>query len=125
MTIPLQHIHARATERPSGYAEDVLAHGRVVGEALEMADADYEALCRKYRVETAWPPWALVIKVLRAEPDMGVGDTVARIIGPIGGDAFKTWYKATFGVACNCATRQAEWNALYRYETKEKGKETE
>ncbi|MGA3067686.1 MAG: hypothetical protein ABSF29_12655 [Tepidisphaeraceae bacterium] len=49
-------------------------------------------------------------------PDKGVGDTVARLIGPTGSAIFKASFKAMFGVDCGCTARQANWNILYRYD---------
>lgn len=58
-------------------------------------------------------PWPLVLLPLKllAEPnDKGLGDIIARTIGPIGGDEFKAWYKATFGKDCSCDNRQEALN---------------
>ena len=54
---------------------------------------------------TLWPMntfgiAARALKLLRAPGDTGVGDTLARVIGPIGGDAYKAWFKETFGKTC-------------------------
>ncbi len=61
----------------------------------------------------AWPLALIPIKLLANETDRGLGDIVARVIGPIGGDAFKKWYKAIFGTPCGCKERQEDWNATY------------
>jgi hypothetical protein len=51
---------------------------------------------------------------MTAKPsDTGIGDVIARIVGPVGGEAYKTWYQATFKKRCGCAERQADLNALY------------
>jgi hypothetical protein len=71
-------------------------------------------------------PWALspfgimarTLKLLRAPEDVGVGDTLARIVGPIGGDAYKKWYLETFGKSCGCTERQQTLNELFPYEKK-------
>lgn len=65
------------------------------------------------------PPeqWPLLIKTaafFKSSKDKGVGDTVARTIGPVGGDAFKAWAKAV-GFECGCADRQAALNRTYPY----------
>lgn len=44
----------------------------------------------------------LPIKLLAKRGDRGAGDIIARTIGPIGGDAFKKWYKTLFGKDCGC-----------------------
>jgi len=45
--------------------------------------------------------------------DQGIGDLIARLIGPVGGDAYKTWFLAAFGQSCGCSERQADLNAKY------------
>lgn len=60
-----------------------------------------------------WPTLALPMKLLAKPGDKGLGDIVARVIGPIGGDAFKAWYAATFGKSCGCEVRQEVWNRRY------------
>jgi hypothetical protein len=60
-----------------------------------------------------WPTYLLPFKLLAKEGDRGLGDIVARTIGPVGGDAFKTWYKETFDKGCGCHERQDYLNAAY------------
>ena len=43
----------------------------------------------------------------------GAGDIIARTIGPIGGDAFKKWYKTIFNRDCGCGKRQETLNARW------------
>ena len=62
-----------------------------------------------------WPNWAKIIALLSQAEDAGVGDTVARIIGPETSAAFKAWHLAKFGKPCGCERRQAEWNARFPY----------
>lgn len=52
---------------------------------------------------------------MAAPEDRGVGDTIARVIGPMGGDAFKRWYKRITGEDCGCGDRQAWLNQRYPY----------
>lgn len=59
MKIPLKHISDMAKHRPPGYQEDVLSHGLVCGDHLDIPDASYEALCRKYR--PTMPPFAEMV----------------------------------------------------------------
>jgi hypothetical protein len=47
--------------------------------------------------------------------DRGVGDTVTRTIGRIGGDAFKKWFHALTGHPCGCDTRHERLNARYPF----------
>lgn len=61
------------------------------------------------------PGWGLFapLKLIAKDGDRGLGDIVARTIGPVGGDAFKAWYKAITGESCGCTERQEEWNYIY------------
>lgn len=60
-----------------------------------------------------WPKVLLPLKLLAVPEDCGLGDIIARTIGPIGGEAFKEWYKAIFGRPCGCDVRQEAWNQRY------------
>lgn len=64
-------------------------------------------------VATPWPGVLLPLKLLAKEGDRGAGDIIARVIGPIGGNAFKAWYKITFGKNCGCGNRQEALNARW------------
>lgn len=57
-----------------------------------------------------WPALLLPLKLMAKPSDVGAGDIIARVIGPIGGDAFKLWYRATFGRDCGCGNRQEALN---------------
>ena len=75
----------------------------------------------KQRKEIVWPSnvfglVARTIKLMRTPEDSGVGDTIARVIGPIGGDAYKQWFLETFGKACGCTERQDQLNERFPYE---------
>lgn len=67
------------------------------------------------QVAVKWPRWATVLSLCQREPDAGVGDTLARLIGPIGGDAFKAWHETIFNKPCGCGWRQKTLNAKYPY----------
>lgn len=60
-----------------------------------------------------WPLWAKTLAKLAQPDDAGIGDTVARVVGPFGGDAFKRWHRVILGYSCGCENRQREWNARY------------
>lgn len=71
--------------------------------------------------QVVWPmnPFgfaARALKLLRQPADAGVGDTIARVIGPIGGERYKAWFKDTFGKTCGCTERQEQLNHIYPYE---------
>lgn len=51
--------------------------------------------------------------MLAKPEDRGLGDIIAREIGPVGGDAYKKWYKTIFGVPCGCTERQEDLNLSY------------
>ena len=53
------------------------------------------------------------LKLVAIHSDRGAGDIIARVIGPIGGTAFKKWYKTLFGKDCGCGTRQEKLNARW------------
>ncbi len=60
-----------------------------------------------------WPMWAKAL-AKRAKPgDKGIGDVVARTIGPETSGAFKAFYETTFGRPCGCNGRQKLWNTKY------------
>jgi len=56
---------------------------------------------------------ARALKLLAVPADTGIGDTIARIIGPIGGEAYKKWFQDTFGKTCGCQERQDHLNSLF------------
>jgi hypothetical protein len=64
-----------------------------------------------------WPRWALAMADHRTPEDTGLGDTVARIIGPIGGDLFQVWFHKVTGRNCRCKQRQAWLNRKYPFTT--------
>jgi len=65
------------------------------------------------KVKREWPIILRPLKHLAIEGDNGLGDIIARTIGPVGGDEFKKWYKAIFGRECGCDIRQEWWNIRY------------
>jgi len=62
-----------------------------------------------------WPAWAKGLKLISTKEDKGIGDTIARTIGPLGGDAFKTWFPKITGKSCGCNERQETLNKRYPY----------
>jgi len=63
-----------------------------------------------------WPLWARALSLVKADGDSGVGDTIARTVGPIGGDKFKEWHRKVFDKECDCTKRQARFNAQFPYQ---------
>ena len=73
-------------------------------------------ISRGENVPTAAGEWPLLLrplKLLARDGDRGLGDIVARTVGPAGGDAFKAWHLRAFGRDCGCGDRQASLNARY------------
>lgn len=60
------------------------------------------------------PKWVEVIAIMRMDGEVGVGDTLARILSYAGGEWFK-WIAAKAGVNCGCKKRQAALNEEYPY----------
>ena len=69
---------------------------------------DYRAIPRDQ-----WPLWAKTVALVAISSDAGIGDTIARTVGPIGGDTFKAWHRTVFGKECDCTKRQARFNAQF------------
>jgi hypothetical protein len=61
----------------------------------------------------SWPIWAKGMALLAHEGEVGLGDIIARTVGPVGGDAFKVWYQRITGRPCGCTERQESMNAQY------------
>ena len=60
-----------------------------------------------------WPIWLRPFKLLAVDNDRGLGDIVERVIGPVGGDAYKAWYEKAFGKPCKCTKRQDGLNERF------------
>ena len=63
-----------------------------------------------------WPLVARVIAARAATGEIGLGDTLARLLGAAGGKLFKRWYQKITGAPCGCKNRQERLNALFPYE---------
>ena len=84
-----------------------------------LAHEEHEELLRRYldgaQVSRPhdWPLFLQPMKLLAKPGDKGLGDIIDRTIGPVGGEAFKKWYKVVFGKDCGCNVRQIDWNRRY------------
>ncbi len=61
----------------------------------------------------AGPDWGFLLnpmKLLAGPDDRGLGDIIARTIGPYGGDLWKAWYRRVFGRDCGCGDRADSLN---------------
>ncbi len=65
-----------------------------------------------------WPIWAKALSKRATPEDKGIGDVVARTIGPEASGAFKAFYEMTFGKPCGCNGRQKLWNTKYPLNSK-------
>ena len=85
-------------------------------DAAALAPIEYRAtLSAPAAPRQSWPLWAKALALLSKPEDRGLGDVIARTIGPIGGDAFKAWHRKTFGRDCGCEARQEALNLQYRF----------
>lgn len=62
-----------------------------------------------------WPLTARIVAKLATAEDQGVGDTIARVIDPLGGEIYKRWHRRITGRDCGCNDARARLNALYPY----------
>jgi hypothetical protein len=60
-----------------------------------------------------WPFAFKVLAKLATPEDQGIGDVIDRMVGPIGGSAFKVWHKLATGHDCGCGARKQILNARY------------
>jgi hypothetical protein len=60
-----------------------------------------------------WPVWAQPFKLAAKPEDKGLGDIITRMVGPVGGNAYKAWHLKAFGRPCGCAERQESLNLKY------------
>jgi len=67
-----------------------------------------------------WPGWAKKLRLHRLDGERGLGDTAARVIGPVGGEAFKRWWRIIMRCDCGCAEGQVRLNAKFPYTTEGK-----
>lgn len=58
------------------------------------------------------PRWVRLLQRLSTPQDIGLGATVKRIAGKVGGKRFIVWSKR-IGLPCGCTEREIEWNRLY------------
>lgn len=63
-----------------------------------------------------WPRIVLAVTRLRRPGDRGVGDTVHRLLEPLGGRVFERWYERVMGRPCGCQDRLTRLNAEFPYD---------
>jgi len=60
-----------------------------------------------------WPAPFKALIPFAIPQDVGLGDTIERHVGPIGGRLFAKWFFETFNRSCGCDTRREKWNIQY------------
>lgn len=108
----MKHLIADLVKR-SDYHE-LMSRGRLVdgGMAIEIDDKEPQPVAD---LKESWPWWARQIAKRATPEDKGVGDTAARLIGAVGGDAFKSGFEALTGTNCGCDARQESLNVQFPY----------
>lgn len=94
-------------------SKDEAIEKRCEGQVHSVGVLNTSPIATRIRTEVKPEPWPLVLiplKALAKEGDRGSGDIIARTVGPIGGEAFKKWYKLLFGKDCGCGNRQEALN---------------
>jgi hypothetical protein len=110
----INQIRATSLFRSVGYFEEVMRVGLIDGDFVELTDDQCREIGKKFRADSKWPMWAKIISKQKTKNDVGVGDTVSRLI--VGGESFKLWFKNRFGKSCGCAERQDALNKKYPYD---------
>jgi len=55
MKILISEIKKKSSERPTGYFEDVISRGKIIGDYLELSPENYRLLLIKYRQTSNQP----------------------------------------------------------------------
>jgi len=109
---------------------NILSVGKQIGANVEIQDEVANKIISKcnspvlieptgIRPEAVIPyeEWPLALRLFASAAskpsDTGLGDIVERIVGPIGGEEFKKWYKTIFGKDCGCGQRKQWLNGRY------------
>ena len=110
-----------------GFTAMAKARGMAIDGGLRLPEADFNELWPQFAKSPGpspiapipkndWPIWAKTLALAKLAEDKGIGDTIARTIGPVGGNAFKVWFKKLTGKDCGCSERQELLNSKYAYE---------
>lgn len=77
-----------------------------------------ESFARLASVSSVQEPEPRLIRAvsrLRRSGDRGVGDTVHRLLGPLGGRVIERWHERVLGRSCGCQDRRERLNAIFPY----------
>lgn len=99
------HCKANAIEVPS---EAEIEQWLCDNLPLKCRNEDGSLYQNQYADRRNWPILLRPMRPLAKAGDRGLGDIVARTIPA--GDAFKAWFKASFGYNCGCDSRQTWLN---------------
>lgn len=123
MTGTVDQLRERALTRPDGYTEECATAAGLTSldglsgdYVLTIPDDEYNRLVEKYANKPSLTA-KLAIAVFqsqRIEGEIGVGDTIARLLGGPG-EAFKKWFEEFFGRSCGCVSRQRFLNEKFPY----------
>ena len=112
---------------------DFLLAGNLVGATVEVQDYIANEILGKCRENIDIQPivqiskhpaipyneWSLPLKLLSRlnarKEDRGMGDLIERVVGPIGGDVFKAWWRNLTGSDCGCGHRKEWLNERYPF----------
>ncbi|WP_145083584.1 hypothetical protein [Aureliella helgolandensis] len=61
------------------------------------------------------PAWTRLLALAKSRSDVGIGDTIERLLNYIGGKAFKRLHHRYFGKQCGCNSRRYALNRRYPY----------
>lgn len=62
-----------------------------------------------------WPLLVRAVARLRQPGEIGIGDTLTRIIEGVEGDTLAAWYERVTGQDCGCSDRRERLNARFPY----------
>ena len=121
MKLEISKLRAEAEKAP-GTWQRILSAGRITADQrfvelpddLNSAPAKSNGGSKSLAIPAdQWPLSIKAMALLAKAEDRGIGDVIARIVGPIGGDIFKSWHLKTFGKSCGCLERQESFNQRY------------
>jgi len=72
-------------------------------------------ICGSNKAKQRRPWWFFIIRTVKSNRDIGVGDTIDRLLAIVGGRHYKSLYERVFGKGCGCKRRQTRLNAMFPY----------
>ena len=105
-TVDIAHRHPLELKALRQIASPAAASGNVMGVTAIL------------QPEAEWPGWAAAIRAQAAPDERNLTETIERLVGPFGSDAFKLWHSEQFGALtphCNCAALKWQWATQFDY----------